>query len=447
MTKTRQILCIDPDPSELRIEALLNRRGIPVGLTQASLPHVIQEALSRRAWWDLILCDAASYRELDVATAPSGSSADNADASLILLQPREGEALTPAAAHRLGAADVVQRGDMDHLLMVCERELQNCATRKELRRLREEGASGALPTAPLMLATINDMGKTAKSIPPSPPAPEAGQAQPDTQVQAQIKALIDAGGLTLEFQPIISFQPQEEHRGMFEALVRLKDEGSGKILMPQEFLPVAERAGWMGKIDLWIFRRVLATLEQMQQGGYPDAVLFVNVATSTLASERLVEALGAFATTANLSPGSLVVEVRKSAFVEAGDGLGQLMKRLRAKHHGLLVEGAELDDCAFLARHRDLITHTKLDRAVAEGLAAGRVQQRALSGFVQCARREGVRIIALAVESAELLSMLVTSGVDAIQGHFVSQPYSDLVYPTVQQVEASSVARWDNRNH
>jgi len=447
MTKTRQILCIDPEPSELRIAALLNRRGIPASLTEATVPNAIQEALSRCAWWDLILCDAAAYRELEASNSHAELMKD-ADASLILLQTREGGALTPAAAHRLGAADIVQRGDMDHLLMVCERELQNCATRKELRQVREQGASGTVAKAPLMLATINDMGKMNKPEPPKPAAAAAShrQIEADTQGQDRIKALIDAGGLTLEFQPIISFQPQEEHRGMFEALVRLKDD-DGKVLPPSEFLPIAERAGWMGKIDLWIFRRVLATLEQMQQGGHPDAVLFVNVATSTLASERLVDALGAFATTANLSPGSLVVEVRKAAFVEAAAGLERLIERLRAKHHGLLVEGAQLEDCAVLAQHRDLITHIKLDRTVAEGLVEGRIPQSRLGEFVQCARREGVRIIALAVESAELLSLLFASGVDAIQGHFVSQPYSDLVYPSVQQVEASSAVRWSNRNH
>ena len=131
----------------------------------------------------------------------------------------------------------------------------------------------------------------------------------------------------LEFQPIISLSTHEEHRSMFETLVRLKDD-TGKLLMHREFLSVLESAGWMTKIDLWILRPALATLQEMQEGGAQDAVLFINVATETLSSTETAKALGAFISAARLARGSLVIEVRKSAFTDARAALAPFARVL-----------------------------------------------------------------------------------------------------------------------
>ena len=440
MSKAKQILCIDPEPSDLRIAALLNRQGIAVDLTEVTSPEGLRNALERPDWWDLILCDGASVESLGVE-AVILSIRDGLDASLVLVKAAESP-LSAKQGHRIGAADLVVRDDLDHLLMVCERELQSCALRKELRGLRR--SAGILDQgAPrsVMLATIHDLSPTAR--PGNDDAASNAPAVGESPVadQARIRALIDAGGLTLEFQPIISLSTHEEHRSMFETLVRLKDD-TGKLLMPFEFLPILESAGWMSKIDLWILRRALATLQEMQECGAQDAVLFINVATETLSSTETAKALGAFISAARLARGSVVIEVRKSAFTDARAALERFARVLQAKNHGLLIEDAGVKDCAFLAEHRDLITHVKLERAMTQGLVERRVPQDAVKALVQCAKKEGMRVIALAVDNAELLPMLFAAGVDAIQGHFVSMPYRNLMYPSIQRVESSSGPAW-----
>ncbi len=437
MTKVKQILCIYPEPAELRIHALLNRQGTAVDIREASRPETLRSAIEQPAWWDLVLCDAASFYELDVAGL-LGKVKDRLDASLVLLKEPESR-LSPAEGYRRGAMDVVPRGDLDHLLMVCERELKNAALRKQLRRLlyssvalESEGAG----SQPLVLATITDLSRTLPSTHAQPVPGETDQraASPGAAAQERIKSLIDGGGLALEFQPIVSFRADEEHRNMFETLVRLKDE-SGHRLLPEAFLPIVAAAGWMGKLDLWIFRQALATLEQMQAGGARDAVLFVNLASETLQSEELVRAIGAFVSAVHLFPGSVVVELPRRAFFEAPEGVQRLASVLQPNKHGLLVEATKLDDCPFLEAHRALVTHVKLDRSATRGLVEGAASQSALNAFVRCAHKQKIRVIALAVENTALLPMLFHAGVDAIQGNFMSMPYQELVYPSVLRID------------
>lgn len=254
MTKPKHILCIAPAPSDLSVAALLDEQGIAVELTEASFPETLKAALEHPSRWDLILCDATSHVDLgvDAFLEPVRQSLD---ASLVLIKAADSP-LTRNFALRLGAADLVARDDLDHLRMVCERELLNSAMRKEIRELRESAtAATRYPIGDaVMLPTIKDMSPAGRK------RSEGHDERPESAVQAlpaetaRIRALIDAGGLTLEFQPIILLRGGEERLGMFETLVRLRDE-SGHLLMPGEFLQIVAAAGWMSKIDLWILRR------------------------------------------------------------------------------------------------------------------------------------------------------------------------------------------------
>lgn len=431
MNKVKKILCVYPEPAELRISALLNRQGIAVDLTEAGQGEALRSALAEPHWWDLILCDAVAFLDEDVVSHLDPVK-DRLDASLVLLKDAS-STLTPAEALCCGAADAVNRADIDHLLMVCEREIRNAATRKQLRELRHSVGAESAGTTRFMVTTVNDLSKTAGGAADIPA--DALTAPLDLE---RIRALIDAGGLTLEYQPIVSFKADQEHRNMFETLVRLEDE-SGRLLLPDAFLPRCVEAGWAGNIDLWVFRQAIAVLEQMQSGGAPDATLFVNLSSKTLASETQIRAIGAFAMAAHLTPGSIVVEVKKATFTDARDGLERLCAMLKSKRHGLLVEDPRLDDCAFLEANRDLVTHVKLSRETTQGLVDGSASQQALNAFVRCAHKEGIQVIALAVENVDMLPILFAAGVNAIQGNFTCMPNHDLMYPSVRLIESAPV--------
>ncbi|GAB0148647.1 MULTISPECIES: EAL domain-containing protein [Marichromatium] len=451
MIEKKHILCVDPEPFKLRIPALLGRRGVKVALNAASDQASLDQALSEPGHWDLVLCEAGSFFDLALDERLD-TIGDVLDASVVLIKPRDSQ-LSPAEGYRWGAADVVMKGDTDHLLMVCERELGNAVLRRRLRMLEqvETASPGVAPGhadsregrrggRAVVIPTITDLSKAAThdSEPQTEFVAETTVHESGLSAeQLRIKSLIDEGGLTLEFQPIVPLEAPERARSQFEALVRLKDE-SGALMLPGDFLPTIAEAGWMGKIDLWIYRRALTILEELQGAGRADAMLFVNLATETLRSRALIKAIGGFTSAARISSGSIVVELHRDAFVREPEGVEQLAELLRLNRHGLLLEDPGVGDCRFLERHGGLMTHVKLNRRITRGLVEGEVEQRDLDRLVGCAHARDIQVIALAVESARLLPMLFSAGVDAIQGHFVSMPYQDLMYPAVQRIESES---------
>ncbi|WP_213378560.1 EAL domain-containing protein [Allochromatium tepidum] len=104
---------------------------------------------------------------------------------------------------------------------------------------------------------------------------------------------------------------------------------------------------------------------------------------------QIIEALGAAIATTDLLPGSMVFEVRRSAFDEAAEGLEQLLALISKGRHGLLVEDLGLGDSAFIESHHRILTHVKLSRDIMHGLVDGPASQTALDGFVRTAHKQG----------------------------------------------------------
>ncbi len=436
-----ECLCVGADPETLRISAQTHIRGNEIRYSVAADPAALQQAFANVQRWDLVLCRVADYFDLglDVRMA---EAADRLDASVILLRPAT-STLSPAEALSRGAADLVTLGDREHLLMVMDRELHTGSLRRELRRLRTQIAATTTAGQTVFVAVpqLEDMNQqpagAQTSDPQQPDTVEPARAPTPAQSDEQrIKRLIEGGGLTLEYQPIVTLRHGTDQHPMFETLLRLRDE-QGALLMPGNFFPTAGRRHWLGKLDLWVFRRALPILARMQAANPAMTQLFINLATETLSNPATLDALIATINGASIGNGALVVEVRKDAFAEQPDAMARLAAALSERRHGLLVESVGLADCGLIQASADLISHIKLDPCLVRDPVSVDRSVGELKRLIRCAHNHGVKVIALAVDNATILPRLYTLGVDHIQGHFVSMPYEDLVYPSVYRIEVT----------
>jgi EAL domain-containing protein (putative c-di-GMP-specific phosphodiesterase class I) len=449
MTPIFELLFVGSDPTGLGIGASPQLGEAKLVLTAAKDRASVRQAFARPDRWDLILCRASTFYDLGVDSLLADAGAA-LHASLILIRAPT-SALSPGEAARRGAADVVTHGDREHLEMVMARELANASMRRRLRRLtgKVQGGTGASVEMP----TIADFVRPAnapkpieprlKAVPTKPAIVQTGRNQDEPSAatdgtyadDARVKSLIEGGGLTLEYQPIVPLRQAGPQAAMFEALLRLRDE-SGELLPPQRFFPAASRHQWLGRLDLWVCRRALPVLSQMQESNAAQTRLFINLSAETLAMPKvantLIDTIGA----AKVRDGTLTIELRKEALTHETEHLERLRKVLKEHGHGILMEQFGIGDCDLLADHAEWLTHVKLDGALLRGVANHASVRKEVQRTISCARNCGVQVIALAVDNAELLPELYALEVDYIQGHFVSKPYEALIYPDLFNVES-----------
>lgn len=120
--------------------------------------------------------------------------------------------------------------------------------------------------------------RVAASAAAHPATASSAPTRNDTQTLTAIKNAIEANSIDIFLQPIVTL-PQRKMR-YYEAVVRLRD-ARGVHLAADDFIPVAEAAGLVGRIDNMAMVRCVEVLRRLQMR-HKDASLFCNVAAATL---------------------------------------------------------------------------------------------------------------------------------------------------------------------
>jgi len=241
-----------------------------------------------------------------------------------------------------------------------------------------------------------------------------------------IRSALADNRVDLSLQPIVGL-PQRR-TVFYESFSRLRDE-TGRIMMPAEYLAVAEPEGLVTSIDnLLLFRCVQIVRRLAKQDR--KVGIFCNVSTASLADETFFpQFLELLAANRDLA-GALIFELGQSAF----DARGSIEARNMGKLADLgfrfsLDKVTDLDlDFQDLARSDvkflkigaqfllDQLTETD------EGLVLKSLPDLAAEDFASLTRRYGVDIIVEKVEAerqiVDILELDITYG----QGHLFGEP-------------------------
>ena len=77
---------------------------------------------------------------------------------------------------------------------------------------------------------------------------------------SRISSAVEEDRLELYFQPIVGIgKESKQSRGHYELLLRMRDE-NGELVIPDQFIPAAERYNLMSTLDRWVIRTALSEL-------------------------------------------------------------------------------------------------------------------------------------------------------------------------------------------
>lgn len=230
-------------------------------------------------------------------------------------------------------------------------------------------------------------------------------------------ALTDGAALTCHYQPKINASDGSVHS--VEALLRWHHPARG-LLLPEEFLPAAERAGLMRKVA---HRTVSVALEQMQawrRQGVPVTVA-VNLSTTNLLDLDLVGTIERLLRTHGLPADALIIEITESTLVDSARSRNTVAALQRL---GVRIS---LDDYgtgwSSLARLQDVsVDELKLDRIFVARLAKDARSVAIVRSTVALAQSLGADLVAEGVEDEVTLNALRRYGVTITQGFVHSPP-------------------------
>jgi diguanylate cyclase (GGDEF)-like protein/PAS domain S-box-containing protein len=247
---------------------------------------------------------------------------------------------------------------------------------------------------------------------------------------SRLQRACDDSRLELFFQPIVAIGAKRDGHGHYELVLRMRDE-AGALVQPIEFIPAAERYNVMPAIDRWVVRRALDTL--VRRGG-PDAgyTIAINLSGTTLNDERFLDFLISELSTVDLKPGALCFEITETAAIANLNSVVYFMRELKSRGVSFALDdfGVGLSSFSYL---RNLpVDFLKIDGQFVENVGNDPVDRSMVEAICKVARAMGIKTIAERVESAEVLAILASLGVDYAQGFFIAQPLPIHHFPHVR---------------
>jgi diguanylate cyclase (GGDEF)-like protein/PAS domain S-box-containing protein len=248
------------------------------------------------------------------------------------------------------------------------------------------------------------------------------RARAQLALEAELRNAMHANQLALHYHPVVAL----EDGGVtgLEALVRWDHPERG-ILLPGEFMPLAETTGLIVEIGWWVLREACRQLRSWQLE-YPSAAfrltMSVNLSAKQFVQPNLVQKIDMILEETALDPASLRLDLKEAVVMQNADLAARMLSQLRER--GIQIC---LDDFgsgySSLRDLRDLpISTLKIDPSFVRDLGEEGEGHAIVQTIIALGRSMAIEAIAEGVETPEQLELLRTLGTRFAQGFLFSLP-------------------------
>jgi diguanylate cyclase (GGDEF)-like protein/PAS domain S-box-containing protein len=241
-----------------------------------------------------------------------------------------------------------------------------------------------------------------------------------TRLEYDLRDAIDAGQLRLAYQPVVSIGDGALLGA--EALVRWDHPDLGTV-MPNQFIPIAERNGLVAPLGRWVLRQACRQAASwLERYGNVAGGVSVNVSAGQLRHPDFAGEVLATLSATRLAPNRLTLELTETAALGGGSSVENL-ERLRSTGVRIALDDFGTGQSSLSVLQGFTVDELKLDRSFTETLE-GDGRPAVCAAVIQVGSALGLDVVAEGVESAAQARRLVELGYTRAQGYHYGRPMS-----------------------
>ena len=206
----------------------------------------------------------------------------------------------------------------------------------------------------------------------------------------------------------------------FEALVRWQHPVRG-FISPIEFVPFAERTGYISHVTEWMLKQAVQTLANWQET-YPTLSIAVNVSTNDLRDQHFPDRVSQLLKQHKVNPERLKLELTESGIMEDPSSAIPLLHTLRDTGIGLSIDDFGTGHSSLAYLQQLPVTELKIDRSFVINIDQLSSTQRLVKTIIEMGHGLNLHVIAEGIETQAERDTLIELGCDAMQGYFASKP-------------------------
>jgi Amt family ammonium transporter len=239
---------------------------------------------------------------------------------------------------------------------------------------------------------------------------------------ARITEALEKDRMVLFKQKIVPLQTSDS-RPHFELLLRMIDE-DGKLVLPNAFMPAAERYNLMPAIDFWVIKNAFAYCRKLPMSEQAQAAYMcsINLSGATIGSERLISYIREQFKEHGIPPGSICFEITETVAISDLKNAAALIRELRELGCRIALDdfGSGMSSFGYLKNLP--VDFIKIDGSFVKNMMHDRIDRAMVSAINHIGHVMGIKTVAEFVEDAATMEKLKSIKVDFAQGNGIGIP-------------------------
>jgi len=238
------------------------------------------------------------------------------------------------------------------------------------------------------------------------------------QWMSELRQAIVTDQLFLTFQPKVSFS--EERVTGVEVLLRWQHPEHG-VIVPDQFIPVAERTGLIIPLTLWVLQQSLLQCRQWNDMGL-DISIAVNLTMWNLEAQELPEQIEALLRDTGVPPKNLELEITETSIMSDPQRVIHTLNQIRqlGAHFAIDDFGTGYSSFAYLTKLP--VSCIKIDKSFVQSIAADRDNSVIVKSIIDLGHNLGLKVVAEGVETVHAKKLLRVFQCDEGQGFYYCRP-------------------------
>jgi len=240
-------------------------------------------------------------------------------------------------------------------------------------------------------------------------------------LEQELRDAIVNGEFVLYYQPKVRFDNGEIYGA--EALIRWEHPKNG-LVSPATFIPVAEEAGLITKIDEWGLIQACRQGKQWQDKGYRAIRISVNMSQAQLYQTDVVYSIKRALAESGIEPRYIEVELTETMAMQDIDRTISILKEIKTLGVSISMDDFGTGYSSLSSLKILPIDILKIDRSLICDITTSDTARNIVKAIVELGKALNLEILAEGVEDEEQSALLFELGCHIAQGYYYGRPIS-----------------------
>ena len=239
------------------------------------------------------------------------------------------------------------------------------------------------------------------------------------QWEADLRRAINDEEFKLFYQPQVDLK-EGGIKGM-EALIRWDHPDRDDLILPGEFIPIAEETGLIVPIGAWVLRTACIQSQTWAAAGLPNCRVSVNLSARQLEDKGLLDTIEQTLHETGMNPELLELELTETALMRNLEESASILAALKRRGVRIAVDDFGTGYCSLSYLRQLPVDTLKMDRSFITDVNNA-VDTAIATCIINLAQTLNLRVVAEGVETEEQLLHVKALGPNEVQGFLVGRP-------------------------